>query len=224
MKDKIQWIVFSMVFSVVMLASGLANASFWDCNPKLYLGLEVDGAKYDSTKVLTIRTGGSERTIRLPDNDSFFGGGGAGLTGFIGLRLNPCFGMELGYTSMTTRKITYTDPFVTISYTAKANNAYLDALGYLAVTDCLDAIGSLGVGLLSTSISGSATGTPTGIFNGFLFDSASQSRTRAGIRIGLGLAYKFGDNFGVRFMLRHQQGNQHIKSINSAALALFYQF
>ncbi len=198
------------VLSATMLASGLASAGFSDCDTRFYLGAEIQAHGYKS------------KTLTLPDGDkvSLFGDRGAGFTGFIGLRINPCFGLELGYTGMSDHTLTITDPLLRFTITTKSSNGYLDALGYLPITDCLDAVGSLGVGFLSTKVNANLSTT---LFNINLL-SANGTSIKAGARVGLGLDYKLGENFGTRFMVRYQSGNDYIKNLTSAALGLYYQF
>lgn len=220
MKINLRNMLAMMILSSAILPAGSALANLLDCDPRFYLGVEVQGYQNKSIKEATLQRGSEQFTVTLDNNKPFFGKGGAGFSGFIGLRLNPCFGLELGYTGMTTHENTFIDPFFTTKFIAKANNAYLDALGYYALTECLDGIGSLGIGLLTTKISGELTASRTALS----LAKASQTKTGAGVRVGLGLGYKFNENFGTRFMLRYQQGNKHIKNITSAALALYFQF
>lgn len=210
------------ILLVGMLSSGPAFANFLDCDAKFYLGAEIQGYRNNGIKSLTKEQDGFVVTVETTDNSSLFGRGGAGLTGFLGVRLNPCLGLELGYTTMTTHQGTNTGPLYDANLTTKVNNFYFDVLGHYCLTECLEGIGSVGVGLLSTSASGSVT-SRSGISNGRTFN-LSQRKTEAGIRLGLGLAYMFNQNIGTRLMFRYQQGNKHVNNISSLALGLLYQF
>ncbi len=74
-----------------MLFSGVAFAGYLDCDPRFYLGAEAQAHAYKNKKTVTANG------ITFP----FFGDGGVGATGFIGLRLNQPLGLELGYTDMS---------------------------------------------------------------------------------------------------------------------------
>ena len=100
---------------------------------------------------------------------------------------------------------------------------YADVLGYLPVCEDIDLIGSLGMGRLSTKVKGkSVQSDPAGVVLATTNPSLKSSKT--GLRLGLGAQYKVTPNVGARFMVRHQKGNQFVKSVNSAGLGLFYQF
>lgn len=213
----------TMALSGTMLASGLVSASGLEIDPKVYMGAEVSANRYTGTKKLDI---GNNRSITNTGNKSLFGNNGAGVSGFIGTRLNECFGLEAGYTLMSKPKLKLNN-LVNLqdgtNVKSKMSNGYIDAMGFIPVTDQIEAIGSLGIGFLSTSISGNVKGK-VGTTLAAVDQAFSQRSTKAGVRVGAGLAYKFDECLGARFMLRYQQGNKHIKSLGSAGLGLFYQF
>lgn len=206
----------TIALSGTMLVSGLAVAEGLEFDPKVYLGAEVSGNRYNTSKNVKLNDG---TTISRTDNKSLFGKNGAGISGFIGTRLNQYAGLEAGYTALSSLKATYNNNGLVTNSSATANNAYVDAMGYLPIADQIDAIGSLGVGFLSTKVSGNYNVTGTNITRPF-----SQKSTKAGVRVGAGLAYKFDECLSARFMVRYQQGNKHIKSIASAGLGIAYQF
>ncbi len=199
----------TIALSGTMLVSSIVAAEGFELDPKVYLGAEVSANRYNSPKTLTDNKG---LTLFRTDNKPLFGKNGAGVSGFIGTRLNEYAGLEAGYNVLATPKIANANGKI------RANNAYIDAMGYLPIADQIDAIGSLGVGFLSTSVSVNnfnVAGTN---------QSFSQKSSKAGVRVGAGLAYKFDDCLGARLMLRYQQGNKHIKNITSAGVGLYYQF
>lgn len=202
----------TMVLSGTMLASGLVAAEGLEFDPKVYLGAEVSGNSYNGVKTLKINNSNGSYEATRTDNKPFFGRSGAGISGFIGARLNQCFGLEAGYGALTTPKF--------VGGKTSATNGYVDALGFMPIADQVELIGSVGVGVLSTKVSGNVPVVNQGNRNQYI----SQSSSKAGVRLGAGLAYKFDECLGARLMVRYQQGNKHIKSITSAGVGLFYQF
>ncbi len=205
----------SIALSGVMLVSG---ASFgMDFDPKLYLGAEVQQNKYKGAKELKTPTG---RVLNNPNNKSLFGKSGVGTSAFLGSQLSEYAGVELGYTVLSGAKMSLkTAGFQNSSLKTKHRNVYADVLGYMPVCDDLDLIGSLGMGRLATTVKGKVVG-PTAVTT----ETVSLKSSKTGLRLGLGAQYKITPNIGTRFMVRHQKGNQFVKSVNSAGLGLFYQF
>ena len=208
-----------IALSGAMLVSG---ASFgMDFDPKFYLGAEAQANKYKGAKEVKTETGLG--TIKNPDNKSLFGKSGAGASAFVGSQFSEYAGVELGYTVLSGTKMSIKTPgFEKSSFKTKSRNMYADVLGYVPVCEDIDLIGSLGMGRLSTKMNAKAVGpNAAGVVE---TTNASLKSSKTGLRLGLGAQYKVTPNVGARFMVRHQKGNQFVKSVNSAGLGLFYQF
>ncbi len=201
-----------------MLSSGVALGL--DFDPKLYMGIDAQYNRYTGTKQIT-----TPQNVQLTSvgNKSLFGKSGSGLGVFAGSRLTENLGLELGYTVLTGAKLLITNPgFQTSSLKSKNHNWYMDALGFIPVSSEIDIIGAVGIGRLSTKLSGSIQQRVTGVLRAS--QSLSMRSQKTGLRLGLGAQYKFDENIGARLMVRHQKGNQFVKKVNSAGLGLFYQF
>lgn len=224
MKNKL----ISSILSVALLSSGAAFAL--DMDPKFYVGGEIQGSKLKG-KPNTVG-----ELVNLPANASSTLEGypletqakhtkvGPGV--FVGTRLHENFGLEAGYTivgkSRVKRDYNFGDS-VKSDATVKHRNVYLDANGYLPVNESVDLIGSVGVGQLKSTMKGDAVYTPAGGASQNIALKKESSK-KTGLRLGLGAQYKITENVGTRLMLRHQKGNDFIKSVNTAGLGLFYQF
>ena len=207
-----------IALSGAMLVSG---ASFgMDFDPKFYLGAEAQANKYKGAKEVKMGTG---LTIKNLDNKSLFGKSGSGASAFVGSQFSEYAGVELGYTVLSGTKISLKTPgFEKSSFKTKSRNMYADVLGYVPVCEDIDLIGSVGIGRLSTKVNVKAVGpNAAGVVE---TTNASLKSSKTGLRLGLGAQYKVTPNVGARFMVRHQKGNQFVKSVNSAGLGLFYQF
>jgi len=221
MKNKL----ISSVLSVILLSAGSAFAL--DIDPKFYVGGELQAAK-PKAKQSTVG-----QFVNLPAGtaNSITNGAlnakqnklGAGL--FVGSRLNENVGVELGYSQLGKTKYSANvsdnaNNKVSVNNTLKTRNMYFDVLGFMPINECVDLIGSVGVGQLKSKLNG-AQPTVTGLQNVSLKRTSSK---KTGLRLGLGAQYKFNENVGARFMVRHQKGNEFLKNVNSAGLGLFYQF
>lgn len=227
MKISIKKKLATVVLSGTMLASGLATAGCIDLDPKVYMGAEVNGSQYNSVKDIQLGSNRTDiRTINRTDGKSILGNRGAGLSGFIGTRLNQYFGLEAGYSIMSKPKGKLTNLVNLNNATnVKTNisNAYVDAIGFIPVTDQLEAMASVGLGFLTTKVSANVSGRAGTAVDGHSLSFAARS-TNPGVRLGAGLGYKLDENITARLMLRHQQGNKLVKSVNSVGLGLSYQF
>lgn len=207
-----------IALSGAMLVSG---ASFgMDFDPKFYVGAEAQANKYKGAK--EVKTQGL--TVKSADNKSLFGKSGSGASAFVGSQFSEYAGVELGYTALSGTKLSDKTPgFEKSSFKTKSRNMYADVLGYLPVCEDIDLIGSLGMGRLSTKAKGKSVESDRA---GVVVDTTNVSlkSSKTGLRLGLGAQYKVTPNVGARFMVRHQKGNQFVKSVNSAGLGLFYQF
>lgn len=196
-----------LALSGVVLASGIARAE--DCDPTFYIGGEVQANQYEKgVKKITTPRG---TTITATNNNALTGKGGAGVSAIAGTRLHENFGAEVGVTGLSGSHVKFNTPSNKLK--TKSHNLHADVLGYVPVSKEVDLIGSVGVGHLTTKISGNV-----------LREKISMKSSKAGLRVGLGAQYKLCDNLNARFMVRHQKGNKFVKSVNSAGLGLFYQF
>ncbi len=197
--------IVSVILSGVVLSSGAVAAM--DFNPTFSVGAELQNNRNKVASEF------SDQKMIINNKPLFRkNSGSAGL--FVAARFNDTVGAELGYNFFVKTKETNSTT-ETIRKT-KMHNSYADLLGYLLINDAADFIGAMGIGRLSTTVEMKK--------NGITVAQSSTESAKAGVRLGLGAQYKFGENFGTRLMVRHQRGNKIIKNINSANLALFYQF
>lgn len=207
-----------VALSGAMLISGAAVGM--DFDPKFYLGAEAQVNKYKGAREIQHQG----VTVKSADNKSIFGKSGRGASAFLGSQFSEYAGVELGYTTLSGTKVSIGTPaFQQSSFKTKSRNMYADVLGYVPMCEDIDLIGSLGMGRLSTKVNGkfvqsNAAGAVVSTTD------ASLKSSKTGLRLGLGAQYKITPNVGARFMVRHQKGNQFVKSVNSAGLGLFYQF
>ncbi len=213
-----------LALSGTMLVSGTTLAL--DCDPQFYVGAEGQVNRYSGTKKLTDRAG---EVWELKNNKSWFHKSGGGFSLFAGSRINEFFGIEAGYTFLSGGKMPklispYNSMNTVTSPKAKHHrNMYADIMGYVPISECVDLIGSVGIGRLSTKISGKIEEfTPRGRLVEQSDNFAKSSKT--GIRVGAGVGYNIDENLSARLMLRHQKGNKYVKNMTSAGLGLMYKF
>jgi opacity protein-like surface antigen len=191
-----------------------------DFDPTFYTGIEAQYNRYAGANRVTTA---SKTALTSVNNKSLFNKSGAGLGLFAGSRLVENFGVELGYTALSGAKFALNNPaFRTANVKSRNHNLYVDALGFIPVSSEVDIIGAVGIGRLSSKLSGGIQQLTAGVL-GAKQDLLTRSH-KTGLRLGLGAQYKVHENVGVRFMARHQKGNQLVKKINSATVSLFYQF
>lgn len=205
--------------SIALLGATITSgAVFADCDPSFYVGAEAQFNKFNKkTNIDRIFTLGNQNPLR---KNSATGGGI-----FVGSRLHENFGVEVGASLSRAIKGSWDQTVNGIrnrgNATVRTNNIFVDAMGYLPVTNEVDLIGSLGVGVLTSRISSNNIQTqPLVITNSKL----TARSTKAGVRAGVGVQYKFDENIGARLMARFQQGNHVVKSNTQLGLGLFYQF
>jgi opacity protein-like surface antigen len=210
MKIKLAAIVLSGMFltSSVSFAEG--------SNPKFYLGAEAQANSHKNVK--EIRTSAGNVLRSAENKKSLFNKSSAGASALVGTRLHENIGVEVGMTGLSGNKLSIANS-TNHSLKARSRNLHTDVLGYLPMSDEMDLIGSVGVGKLTTKVSGQLGNTALSAS-----DNVSMKSSKAGLRLGAGAQYKISDNMSARFMVRHQQGNSFVKSVNSAGLGLFYQF
>lgn len=198
----------TIALSGAMLVSG---ASFgMDFDPKFYVGAEGQYNKLKGGKNLEDTKGKS--LLRKKTSP------GAGL--FLGTRVTENFGAELGYSVLKQSHNVDYNNVKGLNLDVKMRNPYVDAIGYLPVSNDIDLLGSVGVGRLSTKVTAKLNGVAQTLTN----EQKKLAKSKAGVRFGLGAQYNLTENLGARFMVRHQKGNKTIKNVNSAGLGLFYQF
>jgi hypothetical protein len=198
--------------SIALLGATLiSGASFgMDCDPKFYVGGEAQQNKLKGGKYFQDVTTGKS-LLRKKTSP------GASL--FLGTRVTENFGAEAGYSFLKkSHNVDVTNK--NNSTTVKMNNTYVDAMGYVPVSNDVELIASVGVGRLSTKV----TEKRNSVVAPLSKEKKELMKSKAGVRFGLGAQCKLTENVGARFMVRHQKGNKTIKSVNSAGLGLFYQF
>ena len=136
----------------------LSNLALADCDPRFYIGGEISANHYQQHKFQDLRALGVRKSLF---NKTAFGIGG-----FIGSRINECLGIEVGYTYLTGKRhrianLVNVNTGVRFSFNTriKSQNIYADVLGYIPVSDCVDLIGSLGIGRLHNKVTFGITST-----------------------------------------------------------------
>jgi opacity protein-like surface antigen len=136
----------------------------------------------------------------------------------IGGKFHENFGAEIGYTFFKKSKVDWNTAGWS-NDNVKANNMYLDLLGYMPVDTCFDLIGAVGVGRMKIKTVDNNAGNGIG----------DSSKGKAGFRLGVGAQYKFDDHFAARAMVRYQRANikdstdsKLYKSATSINLGLTY--
>ena len=208
--------------SIFMLAGLLSSGAVLGqgVEPSFYTGVEAQYNHYQGAKQLT-----TPQNVQLnaTNNKTLFGKSGAGLGVFAGSRITENLGFELGYTGLMGAKFKLDNPaFKTSSLKTKSHNLYADVLGFIPMSSEVDVIASVGAGRLSTKFTGDIQQVIAGALSAK--QNLSMKSRKTGLRLGLGAQYKFNENVGMRFMARHQKGNQFVKKVSSAGLSLFYQF
>lgn len=226
---KTKW--FAIVLSVCTFVSGQAfvcSSAFADCEPTFYVGGEVQANKMSGEKKIVTPKGS---IFSREDGKPFFGRSAAGASIFAGSRITENFGVELGGTSLSNvhghenrREYLFKNfsGFRTSKLTTKTTNVYGDLLGYIPVSPEFDLIGSVGVGQLSSKVTGKSTlHTNNRVYRSEHFSMKSK---KAGPRFGAGIGYNFNENLSARLMVRHQKGNKFIKNVTSTGVGLVYNF
>lgn len=208
--------------SIFLLGSILSSSAALglDFEPNFYVGVEAQYNHYKSVKQVTTP---QNVQLNVVNNKPLFGKSGSGLGVFAGSRFTENLGLELGYTALTGAKFKLDNPaFQTSSLKTKSHNLHVDALGFIPMSSEVDIIAAVGLGRLSTKFSGDIQQVVAGVLGAK--QNLSMKSRKTGLRLGLGAQYKFNENVGIRFMARHQKGNQFVKKVNSAGVSLFYQF
>jgi len=207
-----------IALSVAMLTTGVAGAV--DLDPKFYVGGELQGNHYTSAKKVKGKdTTGAEVTMKS-GKKAFLGKSGMGGSAIVGTRLNDNLALELGFNPMSGGKVAKKDAATTAIFDAsgmkaKHQNIYADAIGLLPVSPEVDLVGSIGVGRLHSKLSGTVKSAALA-YN----QKVTAKSTKVGARVGAGIQYKINDTISARAMLRRQQGNKIVKSVNSLGLGI----
>lgn len=217
MKNKLVTIALS---SVMMMSA----AAFADCDPQFYVGGELQSNKYKGAKTFTSKAG---TVVERLDKKPFFGKSGAGASIVAGTRLNENVGIELGATGLSKSKFHFKQDATlknNSSLKTKGNNLYADVMGYAPVSEQVDLIAALGVGRLTSKVSGTLEARHPISNRVLASENVSLKTHKTGVRVGAGVGYKIDKNLTARLMVRHQKGNKYVKSVTSAGLGLLYQF
>jgi opacity protein-like surface antigen len=193
----------------VSLVSGLALAN----DVSLYVGAEAGYGKqsYSEDMKKKLTGNGLFTTVSASAKKK-----AANLSLILGAKFHENFGAEIGYTFFTKTKALEGKDRVgavdrTYKATVKNNNMFIDAVGFLPVADCVNVLGSLGLGRLQskatyeTSIPGR--------------DIPAFKKSKTSLRVGLGAEYNF-EPVAVRAMLRHQRAGKTavVKSITTVGV------
>jgi outer membrane protein W len=180
------------------IASGTANAEFFS-DAKVYVGGGVDYNNFNIGKAK------STDTIEITKKNK-----GMGFSPVIGVKFNQNFGIEAGYGF--NKKVTGSkdDNAGKWELSRKANNAYLDFMGYMPVMDKLELIAGLGIGKLMTgdlkvSYHDKAANTTE--------EGKVELKNGINLRAKLGAKYNVNDNIGIRLLAAYQKVNNELKDV-----------
>ena len=206
MKMKLAATVFA---SVASIAASSVGASVWngDCDLVPYVGIDAQWRHMSFKKDF----GKDQTAENYPQGNAY-----------VGLKVTPFFGVELGYESTTNKNKNSTvlgrdrtfgfiflpdeherNQSFNFKTKTKIHGPHLDFVGFLPISDeyCLDLVGSLGVAYLKSK----ATFT----LQDPLAPSLSlTSKSKWVARVGLGVQQMITDQFGVRAMATWENTSQ----------------
>jgi opacity protein-like surface antigen len=196
------------LITVALSGSVLAtSAAFADFEPRFYVGADATYNHFNLDKDLK-----NDPDIKKVQKNRL------GTNLVLGGKFHEFFGAEIGYSFIQKAKVTWTEQAIKDgekNYNVKANNMYLDLMGFYPVSCEVDLLASVGVGRMKVKFSNGATN---------LDNKSSKSKT--GLRGRIGAQYKFDENFAARFLVGHQKGVKAmgLKSNTSAGLGVTYTF
>jgi len=151
-----------------------------------------------------------------------------GASFYVGTKFHQYFGLELGYDWSVKQKKEWNLPAGSSFFGSTAqgtsgttkierNGAYLDLVGFLPVADCLEIMGSTGLGWVQTKIESnfSTTTTPE---SGALASVAGKGRMV--FRVGIGALYMITDVVGVRAKMGFE-GTSALKLVGNQAFSTY---
>ena len=174
----------SLVVVGAILAAGTVGAEMMD-DVRPYVGLDYYQAWMKGAKA----TGSS------PANSTFDFAKQApksypGLAAYVGAKFTDFFGMELGTDWSFRKKKSITDNGSNIKTEVKRRGMHADLVGFFPLNDCVDILGSVGLGWVK------AKTTQTGASAATAETYKNKGKTVA--RLGLGVSYMVTDMIGLR--------------------------
>jgi len=159
---------------------------------------------------------------------SIFPGTYPGAAFYVGTKFHQYFAIELGYDWSMHQKKEWSLPagsafFATPvqgtegSTRVERNGAYLDVLGLLPIADCLEMMGSIGMGWVQTKIESNFS-TMTTPESSALASVAGKGRTV--LRVGIGASYMVTDVVGVRAKMGWE-GTSALKLVGNQAFSTY---
>ena len=136
-----------------------------------------------------------------------------GINIFAGMRFTESLGIEIGFGFIDKVKAqVQNNNFAT----NKISNIYLDGLGYLQVSPCVDLIGLVGVGVLKSK---------PDVSNIIFENKQLLTKQKIGYRLGGGAQYYITDTWSSRLMVRYQSGSKDfLRGLTSIAVGITYTF
>lgn len=132
------------------------------------------------------------------------------------------YGAELGFTRLSTVKYSgYVSSYGTTYPIATLNvenyNVYIDGQYFYPINSSFELKGLLGIGVLTTTTTGSAIVNGSGRLSTGDNDSID---SKGGIRVGVGLQHYFTEDFSMDITYKLQTGNSFYSYINIFAVGL----
>lgn len=208
------FIMFSKRLSIALMtmlalaASVQAQEAFDETN--FYFGGELsfynkttyNGANQPNLNLF--KTANSDTKLAISKNEP-------GINIFGGLRLIQSLALEVGFGFISKASASVQNG---LTASNKISNIYLDALGFLRVAQCVDLLGSVGIGGLKSLPSVTNTAIP---------NKAQLTNMKLGYRVGGGAQYYYNENWSTRAFIRYQSGNKDfLRGLTSISVGVVY--
>lgn len=182
-----------------VLVSGLVFSAAASAEMAPYVGAEL---QLNNPKFKKMDT-------NLGNNDIEAKKGRFGLGIYGGVKATENFGVEVGasFAKKATKKNARNN-----DVTVKHSNIYVDAVGYMPVSEEVEVLGKVGLGRVKPKVS---------VANEVITNNDKVNKAKVGLRLGAGAQYKIDDNLAARVMLTHQKGNKEsLKNNTTVGLGL----
>lgn len=165
----------------------------------------ADFTPYVGAEVLANKSSFKKADTNLGNNDIEPKKSRFGLGVFGGARFTENLGVEAGFQNGLKKKANNARGN---EVSTKFNNLYLDAVGYMPVSEEVELIGKAGLGRMKAKIT---------VANETVTNKDKLEKAKVGLRLGAGAQYKIDDNLAARLMLTYQKANKELLKSNVAA-------